>query len=177
MPDNPQYLCHDIEFGDLSQILEETLPALRRIQQEGKVRFVGISGYPMKIFREILEHAELDVILSYNHYTLQNDMALDLVPICREKGVGLINAAPFSARLLTNASLPPWHKTTPQVRQVAKQAADHCRSRGVEIAQLALQFSIAHPNFTTCVTGSANPDRVAQWVKWASLPLDEQLLA
>src|SRR6516165_5203916 len=38
-------LCHDIEFVDMSQVVEETIPALRRLQTEGKVRFVGISGY------------------------------------------------------------------------------------------------------------------------------------
>src|SRR5690349_11624084 len=65
-------LCHDIEFVEMSQIVEETLPALRKVQQEGKVRFVGISGYPMKIFRYILDRTDLDVILSYNQYTLQN---------------------------------------------------------------------------------------------------------
>src|SRR6266478_7811150 len=37
-------LCHDIEFVEMSQIVEETLPALRRLQKQGKVRFVGISG-------------------------------------------------------------------------------------------------------------------------------------
>src|SRR6266481_1485911 len=65
-------LCHDIEFVDMSQIVEETLPALRNIQQQGKVRFIGVSGYPMHIFRHVLDRTELDVVLSYNHYTLQN---------------------------------------------------------------------------------------------------------
>ena len=109
-------LCHDIEFVDMPQIVDETLPALRKLQEQGKVRFVGISGYPMKIFRYVLDRADLDVILSYNHYTLQNTMLADLVPYLKEKGVGIMNAAPFSARLLTNAPLPPWHKATPEVR-------------------------------------------------------------
>ena len=43
-------LCHDIEFVDMRQIVEETLPAVRKLQKQGKVRFVGISGYPMNIF-------------------------------------------------------------------------------------------------------------------------------
>src|SRR4051812_26236856 len=47
-------LCHDIEFVAMQQIVDETLPALREIQQQGKVRFIGFSGYPMKIFRFIL---------------------------------------------------------------------------------------------------------------------------
>jgi L-galactose dehydrogenase len=169
-------LCHDIEFVDMAQIVEETLPALRKIQQQGKVRWVGISGYPMSIFRYVLERTSLDVILSYNHYTLQNTMLADLVPYLKSKNVGIMNAAPFSARLLTNAPLPAWHKATPQVRAVCKQAAEHCRSKGVNIAQLALQFSIRHPDMATCVTGSADPGRVAQWVEWASKPLDEELL-
>ena len=96
------------------QIVEETLPALRKIQKQGKVRFVGVSGYPMKIFRYVLDRTDLDVILSYNHYTLQNTMLADLVPYLKGKGVGIMNAAPFSARLLTNAPLPPWHKATPR---------------------------------------------------------------
>lgn len=170
-------LCHDIEFVDMAQIVEETLPALRKVQQQGKVRFVGISGYPMKIFRYILDRTNLDVVLSYNHYTLQNTMFGDLAPYLKAKGVGIMNAAPFSARLLTNAALPPWHKATPEVRATCRRAAEHCTARGVDIAQLALQFSLANPDMATCVVGSANPDNVRQWAAWAERPLDQKLLA
>jgi aryl-alcohol dehydrogenase-like predicted oxidoreductase len=169
-------LCHDIEFVDMAQIVEETLPAVRKIQQQGKVKFVGVSGYPMKMFRYVLDRAPLDVVLSYNHYTLQNTMLADLVPYLQEKGVGIMNAAPFSARLLTNTTLPPWHKATPEVRAVCKAAAEHCTARGVDIAQLALQFSIAHPDMATCIVGSANPENVRKWAEWAAKPIDQGLL-
>jgi aryl-alcohol dehydrogenase-like predicted oxidoreductase len=169
-------LCHDIEFVEMSQVLEETIPALRRLQAAGKVRFIGVSGYPMKIFHYVLDRADLDVVLSYNHYTLQNTMFGDLVPYLKEKGVGVMNAAPFSARLLTNAPLPAWHKATPEVRAVCRRAAEHSATRGVDIAQLALQFSIANPEMTTCITGSANPGRVREWARWAEQPLDQELL-
>ena len=123
-------LCHDIEFVDMPQIVDETLPALRKVQKQGKVRFVGVSGYPMKMFRYVLDRTDLDVVLSYNHYTLQNTMFADLVPYLKQKHVGIMNAAPFSARLLTNAELPPWHKATPEVRAVCRHAAEHCQERG-----------------------------------------------
>src|SRR5215217_3687080 len=135
-------LCHDVEFVDLDYIVNETLPAVRKAQQQGKVKFVGVSGYPMKMFRYVADRAPLDVVLSYNHYTLQNTMLADLAPYLKSKGVGIMNAAPFSARLLTNAPLPPWHKATPLVRQSCRKAAEHCQQRGVDIAQLALQFSV-----------------------------------
>jgi len=170
-------LCHDIEFVDLRQIVDETLPAVRRLQQQGKVRLVGISGYPMHIFETILAQCPLDVILSYNHYTLQNTMLADLVPKLKSRGVGILNAAPFSARLLTRSELPPWHKATPRVRELCRQAAEHCERRGVDIAQLALQFALAHPDLTTCVVGSANPENVKRWAHWATLPIDLTLVA
>ena len=170
-------LCHDIEFVEMSQIVNETLPALEKVKQEGKVRFIGVSGYPMNIFRYILDRAPLDVVLSYNHYTLQNTMFAGLVPYLKEKGVGIMNAAPFSARLLTNAALPPWHKATPFVRETARRAAEHCASKGVDIAKLALQFSLANPDMATCVVGSANPENVRKWAEWADSPYDEPLVA
>ena len=86
-------LCHDIEFVEMGQIVSETLPALREIQQQGKVRYVGISGYPMKTFRYVLDRSDLDVILSYNHYTLQNTMFGDLVPYLKAKNVGIFGTS------------------------------------------------------------------------------------
>jgi aryl-alcohol dehydrogenase-like predicted oxidoreductase len=170
-------LCHDVEFVDVKQIVDETIPVLRKIQQQGKVRYFGISGYPMKVFRWVADRTPIDVILSYNHYTLQNTMLADLAPYLKEKGIGIMNAAPFSARLLTNTPLPKWHKATPQVREVAKKAAEHCAAKGSDIAKLALQYSIRHPDMSTCVVGSANPKNVELWAKWAREPIDEEFLA
>jgi aryl-alcohol dehydrogenase-like predicted oxidoreductase len=63
-------LCHDIEFVPMQQIVDETLPAIRKAVATGKVRFVGFSGYPQKIFRFIADQAPVDCVLSYNQYTL-----------------------------------------------------------------------------------------------------------
>jgi len=171
-------LCHDIEFVPMQQIVEETLPALRKIQQAGKVRYIGFSGYPMKIFRYVLDQTTVDCVLSYNQYTLQNTrLADEIVPYLKAKKVGVMNAGPFSARLLTNAPLPAWLKEPESVRAAARRAAALCASKGVDIAKLALQFSVANSDITTTVSGSANPDNIRNWAKWVAEPVDEALLA
>ncbi|MHB8520549.1 MAG: aldo/keto reductase [Limisphaerales bacterium] len=170
-------LCHDIEFVPMQQIVDETLPALRKIRDQGKVRFIGVSGYPMRIFKFILDQTDLDVVLSYNQYTLQNTrLADELIPYLKAKGVGLMNAGPFSARLLTNAPLPKWLKEPENVRAAARRAAEHCAKRGVDLAKLALQFSVANPDITTTIAGSANPENIRKWAQWIAEPLDLELL-
>ncbi len=170
-------LCHDIEFVPMQQIVDETIPALRRIQQAGKVRYIGFSGYPMKIFRTILDQVPVDCVLSYNQYTLQNTRFADeVVPYLQTRGVGVMNAGPFSARLLTNAPLPSWLKEPEAVKSAARLAAAHCAARGVDIAKLALQFSLRNTTIATTVAGSANPANIRQWAKWAAEPIDDSLL-
>jgi L-galactose dehydrogenase len=170
-------LCHDIEFVPLGQIIEETLPALRRIQQAGKVRFVGFSGYPQKIFRSICDQVSVDCVLNYNQYTLQNTRFADeTIPYLKSKGIGVMNAGPFSARLLTRATLPSWLKEPEPVKTAARKAAEFCSSKGVDIAKLALQFSLANPDIATTISGSANPDNIRKWIEWAAEPMDQQLL-
>lgn len=171
-------LCHDIEFVPMQRIVDETLPALRRIQQQGKVRFIGFSGYPQKIFRFICDQTDVDCVLSYNQYTLQNTRFADeTVPYLKARGVGVMNAGPFSARLLTNAPLPAWLKEPEPVKDAARRAAACCAARGVDIAKLALQFSLAHPDIATTIAGSANPENIRNWARWAAEPLDAELLA
>lgn len=170
-------LCHDIEFVPMQQIVDETLPALRRAQAAGKVRFIGFSGYPQKIFRFILNQSDVDCVLSYNQYTLQNTRFADeTLPLLKARGIGAMNAGPFSARLLTQAPLPAWLKEPESVKNAAREAARLCAARGVDIAQLALQFSVAHPDIATTVAGSANPANIRRWADWIRSPIDHDLL-
>lgn len=167
---------HDNEYGVLNQVVNETIPALRQIQKQGKARFVGITGYPLKIFDTILSSTEVDTILSYNHYSLNDTTLAGLLPWLREKGVGIINASPVSQGLLTNHELPAWHPAPEDVRKACADAAAYCRSQGTDIAKLAMQFSLSKPEIHTTLVGTADPANIVKNVKWIEEPIDKVLL-
>ena len=173
-------LLHDVEFVPLPQIWEETLPAVLKLKEQGKVRAIGFSCYPLKTFNTVLDQVEnqIDCVLSYNQYTLQNTTFVDdLLPRLEAKNIGAMNAGPFSARLLTNAELPAWLKEPEDVKAAARAAAKLCAERGVDIAQLALQFSCEHPGLATTIAGSANPANISKWAEWLEQPIDRELLS
>jgi len=169
--------CHDIEFGSLDQIVNETIPALRKVQATGKVRFIGITGLPLKIFKVVLDQIEVDTILSYCHYGLIDTALAGLIPYLKQKDVGIINASPLGMGLLTPQGAPDWHLAPAETKAACARAVAHCISKGANPAQLAVQFSLAQPEIATTLIGTADPAEVAQNVSWLDRPIDEELLA
>jgi aryl-alcohol dehydrogenase-like predicted oxidoreductase len=167
---------HDNEYGDLNQVVNETIPALRKLQQGGKARFVGVTGYPLKIFSYILKRTDVDTILSYNHYSLNDSTLTGLLPFLESKHVGVISASPVSQGLLTNQGTPAWHPAPDGVKHVCAQAALYCRQQGSDISKLAMQFSLANPKIATTLVGTASPTNIAKDAQWIDEPIDWQLL-
>ena len=168
--------CHDIEFSNLDQIVNETLPTLRKLQDQGKARFVGITGLPLKVFRYVMERADIDTILSYCRYCI-NDTSLELLlPMLRERNVGVISASPFSMGLLTDRGPPSWHPADEKTRALCAKAAAYCREAGTDIAKLALQFSVALPDITTTLFSTADPKNLEKNIAWLEEPIAEEVL-
>ena len=168
---------HDMEFGSIDQIVEETIPALRKVQAAGKARFVGITCLPVRLFREVMDRADVDQIQSYCHYCLNDDALAGLLPYLEAKGVAIFNSAPLAMRLLSNEGPPAWHPAPPILRAKCAEAAALCRARGSDLGKLALQFSLANPDIHTHIVGTADPRRVLQNLRDLDEPLDEALLA
>ena len=97
---------HDMEFGDLDQIVNETIPALRQLQTTGKVRFVGISCLPVRLYKAVMDRVAVDQIQSYCHYCLNDTALADQLPYFKSKGVGIFNSAPLAMRLLSQEGPP-----------------------------------------------------------------------
>jgi L-galactose dehydrogenase len=168
---------HDMEFGNLDQIVQETIPALLKIRDAGKARFVGITCLPVRLFKVVLDQVRVDQIQSYCHYCLNDTALADLLPYLESKGVAIFNSAPLAMRLLSNEGAPGWHPAPEEVKQKCAEAACFCRAHGTDLGRLALQYSIANPAIHTNVVGTASPARVLENIRCAEEPLDEELLA
>jgi len=172
--------CHDIEFANHDQIVNETLPALHRLKEQGLVRHVGITGLPLKVFPSILDRVEpglVETILSFCHYELNDTSLADLLPYFEEKGVGVINASPTGMGLLTPQGAPAWHPASKALAEGCRKAVAHCEARGADIVKLAVQFCIANPAIATTLVGTARPQNIRNNIAYANEPMDEQLLA
>lgn len=168
--------CHDIEFGSLDQIVNETVPALRKLQKSGKVRFVGVTGLPIPSLRYVVERVPVDTILSYCHYELNDTALLDLVPLLKARGIGVISASPLGMGLLSNRGSPAWHPAPAKVKELCAKAAAHCKAKGASIEKLAVQFAVEQPDIATTLVGSADPSNMERNIQAVEEPIDRELL-
>lgn len=171
---------HDVEFASLEQVLGEGYAELLRLRDEGKCRYVGMTGYPVATMRRVMSEVELDVLLTYAKGTLLDDSIRQvLVPLAEERRVGLINAAAVSLGLLTSGSrtFGSDHPATRPIREAAVRMVELCHAHGVDPAFIANQYAIQRSGCATTLIGTANSAHLRAAIDAASTPIDEDLLA
>ncbi|MDX1682592.1 MAG: aldo/keto reductase [Phycisphaeraceae bacterium] len=171
-------LAHDIEYGDMNQIVDETIPALEKIKASGKTRFIGVSGLPLKTLGEAVERSgsTLDIVLSYCHYELNDTTLLGWLDQFEAAGIGVINASPLGMGLLSPREVVDWHPAPADIQETCQRAAEYCQEQGESIIKLAIQFAVRQPRVATTLVGSANPDNIAKNIQWVDEPVNEELL-
>lgn len=171
---------HDVEFADLQQVVDETLPALVELRKKGIVRHVGITDLQPENLHWVIEHSPegtVESILNFCHYSLNDDMLLDYLDFFEEKGIGVINASPFSMGLLSQRGTPNWHPAPAPLKEACAKAAAYCQEKGYPIEKLAIQFSTSlNPRIATTLFSSANPQNVLKNIDYVNQPMDEQLV-
>lgn len=171
---------HDIEFADLNQIVNETLPALIELRDKGVVKHVGITDLQLKNLRWVIDRVPqgtIDTVLNFCHFCLNDDALVDYLDYFEEKGIGVINASPFSMGLLTQRGAPDWHPASIPLKELCKIAMQYCLEKKYPIEKLAIQYAIINPRITTTLFSTARPSAVLKNIEWANEPLDEELLS
>jgi aryl-alcohol dehydrogenase-like predicted oxidoreductase len=171
---------HDIEYQGRRHTewaLSEGLAAVQELKREGRIGFVSFGIYPVDLWRRILTDYDPDAALVHNHYCLNDTRLLELLPIARTKGVGIISGSPFASGLLTDRGPADWHPAGPADRAVFRRAAEFCAQQGTSISKVALQFASQHPAIPTTLFSSASPASVRRSVEWHEEAVDPTLVA
>lgn len=169
--------CHDIEFWPLQRVVDEALPALHELKRSGKVRAIGITGYPLAIFRTVLTQTAVDVVLSYCHHTLLDNTLATVVPWLDEQGVGVLNASPLAMGLLSTKGPPPWHPAPEGMKDACRAAAALCAKRGADLGQVALHFALTLPGVSSTFVGIGSLAELQADLAVVEQEADPELLA
>lgn len=170
---------HDIEFSDLHQVAEETLPALVELKKEGVVGHVGITDLQLENLQWVIDHVPagtVESILNFCHFCLNDDKLVDYLDYFESKNIGVINASPFGMGLLSSRGVPDWHPAPVALVQACAKAAEYCRQQNYPIEKLAIQYSVSNPRISTTLFSSASPENVLRNIKTVEEPLDEDLV-
>ena len=171
---------HDIEFADLEQVAQETLPALVELRDKGTVSHVGITDLQLENLKWVVEHTPagtVESVLNFCHYCLNDDALLDYLPFFEERGIGVINASPLSMGLLSSRGVPDWHPAPKPLVEACRKAAEYCREVGYPIEKLAVQYAVENPRIATTLFSSANPDNVRKNIAYVAEPAPAELVA
>lgn len=146
--------CHDVEFVSQDEAMQ-AIAELRRIRDEsGKIKYVGISGYPLEVLCQLAERVQretgepLDAVMSYANFTLQNTtLAGAGVERLRAAGVDVVpNASPLGMGLLRRDGPPigatDFHPAGNELRRAVKLASDFCDSHGERLEVIAIRFAL-----------------------------------
>lgn len=170
---------HDVEFADLNQVVNETLPALTKLRDKGVVGHVGITDLQPENLKWVIEHVPagtVESVLNFCHYCLNDEMLNDYFDFFESNNIGIINASPFSMGLLSQRGAPDWHPAPQSLKDACKRAAEYCNTKNYPIEKLAIQYSTNNPRIATTLFSSANPANVLKNIGYVNEPIDNELV-
>ena len=170
---------HDIEFADLRQVCEETLPALVELKKEKVVGHVGITDLQLENLKWVVDHSPegtVETVLNFCHYCLCDDKLLDFMDYFSSRGIGVINASPLSMGLLSQRGIPSWHPAPKALVEACQRAAAYCQEKGYEIERLAMQYAVGNPGIAATLFSTANPGNVLKNLSYIKEPADPQMI-
>jgi aryl-alcohol dehydrogenase-like predicted oxidoreductase len=156
---------------------EETLGALDELVREGKARFAGCSNLTAEQLREVVEITEREgltrIVALQNEYSLlQRSVETDVLPLCRERGIGLVPYFPLASGLLTGkyrrGAEPPAgsrlegrpERLTDETFGAVEALERFAEERGHTLLELAIGALASTPGVASVIAGATSAEQV-----------------
>lgn len=181
---------YQIHWPDTTFPIEEGMLAMHKLREQGKVRAVGVSNFDLEQVKRAASVGPLHS-LQPPYSLIQRGIENDLLPWCRENGVGAIVYSPLERGLLTGKVGPDRvfpaddHRSTHklftqekrhQVQAALKKIEPICQAHGVSYTQAVINWTMNQPGITGALVGARNAEQARHNAAAADFTLsaDEQ---
>lgn len=176
------YQLHDVNnCPDLNYIVEYTIPELEKLKQEGKLRFIGITGAYLDTLKYILDRSPaVDTVLSFCRYNLI-DTTLEgyFSKYIEERGLGLINASILYMGMLTKdvKTLVHWRdkQLIQEIREAVIKANELCAAADTSLPEQACLFGLGYQEPASTLIGMGRPSSLERNLKLLEKPRNPEL--
>ena len=172
---------HDPEHESFEHMMAPGGPVevLQGLRDEGVIEHLGVAGGPIDMEIRFVETGLFEAVITHNRYTLLDRTAEPLLDVAAERGVALLNAAPYGSGILAKGpdAYPRYAYAEAPEEMVERATAmqEVCRQFSVPLAAAALQFSLKDPRIASTIVGMTRPERVGQTLDLAAQDIPEEL--
>lgn len=148
------------------------------LKRQGLIGHVGVAGGPVDVMTRLVETGLFEAMITHNRYTLINRNAEPLIALASQRGMAVLNAAPYGSGMLAKgAGAYPryaYAEASEAVLERARSVEAICARHGVPIAAAALQFSLRDERIHNTIVGMSKPGRIQQTLDLAALPISDE---
>lgn len=172
---------HGPDYTDyLRQAIVSAFPALESLREQGVVKAIGFGVNDTDVMTEAVKATDSDVCLLAGRYTLLEQEPLDsLLPICEERGIGIVLGGVYNSGILAKGPVPGVRfNYGPAPKDVLERAArleEVCHRHGVALAAAALQFAYAHPAVMSICIGARDAAQQQRNTEHAEVAVSQDL--
>lgn len=172
---------HDPEHCvDLQGIVRTggAMDELFRIKEEGLASAVGLAMGRVPLMSELLPRWEFDAMINHNRWSLLNRTADRMYSDAHDRGIAILNAAPYAGGVLAKGTARSnritYQVVTDDQLDPVRKIEEICTRHGVPIGAVALQFSIRDPRVASTIVGISKPERIEQSREWAHASVPDE---
>lgn len=151
--------------------------ALVALREEGVIGHLGVAGIDCALLSRYVDVGAFDVVLVHNQFTLISQRATGLIDHAVERGVAVLNAAPYGGGMLAKGPdvIPTYCYgiDDERIRERARAMEAICRDAGVPLAAAALQFSLRDDRIASTIVGVSRPSRLEETARLATWPIPD----
>jgi D-threo-aldose 1-dehydrogenase len=172
---------HDPEHTTFAECMAGPVKVLLALKEEGIIQHLGVAGGPIAMEIQYVETGLFEAVITHNRYTLLNRSASPLLDVAVARGMAVLNAAPYGSGILAKGpdtyARYAYQEASMEMVSRTRALAAVCARHGIPLAAAALQFSLRDPRITSTIVGVTRPERIAETLTLASLPIPETLWA